>query len=73
MATAHPVRVEVATPGGAVLVDAHVATETVAAVRACLDDPARTWLAPGTRLGPTAPEVAARYDDLLSAWAGELA
>ncbi|MCW2736421.1 MAG: histidine kinase [Nocardioides sp.] len=38
MATAHPVRVEVATPGGAVLVDAHVATETVAAVRACLDN-----------------------------------
>ena len=35
--------------------------------------PARTWLAPGTRLGPTAPEVAARYDDLLSAWAGQLA
>lgn len=38
MATAHPVRVEVATPGGALLVDAHVATETVAAVRACLDN-----------------------------------
>jgi signal transduction histidine kinase len=38
MATAHPVRVEVATPGGAVLVDAHVAAETVAAVRACLDN-----------------------------------
>jgi len=38
MATAHPVRVEVATPGGAVLVDAHVASETVAAVRACLDN-----------------------------------
>lgn len=38
MATAHPVRVEVATPGGAVLVDAHVVTETVAAVRACLDN-----------------------------------
>ncbi len=38
MATAHPVRVEVATPGGAVLVDAHVAEETVAAVRACLDN-----------------------------------
>jgi signal transduction histidine kinase len=38
MATAHPVRVEVATPGTAVLVDAHVATETVAAVRACLDN-----------------------------------
>lgn len=38
MATAHPVRVEVATPGGAVLVDARVATETVAAVRACLDN-----------------------------------
>ncbi|MDR7253811.1 signal transduction histidine kinase [Nocardioides sp. BE266] len=38
MATAHPVRVEVATPGAAVLVDAHVATETVAAVRACLDN-----------------------------------
>ncbi|WP_235529494.1 MacS family sensor histidine kinase [Nocardioides sp. Soil774] len=38
MATAHPVRVEVATPGGAVLVDARVAEETVAAVRACLDN-----------------------------------
>ena len=38
MTTAHPVRVELATPGGAVLVDAHVATETVAAVRACLDN-----------------------------------
>lgn len=38
MATAHPVRVEVATPGGAVLVDDHVGTETVAAVRACLDN-----------------------------------
>lgn len=38
MATAHPARVEVATPGGAVLVDARVATETVAAVRACLDN-----------------------------------
>ena len=38
MATAHPVRVEVATPGGAVLVDENVATETVAAVRACLDN-----------------------------------
>ncbi|SED34244.1 Signal transduction histidine kinase [Nocardioides exalbidus] len=38
MASAHPVRVEVATPGGAVLVDARVAQETVAAVRACLDN-----------------------------------
>lgn len=38
MATAHPVRVEVATPGGAVLVGEHLATETVAAVRACLDN-----------------------------------
>ncbi len=38
MATAHPLRVEVATPGGAVLVDPHVAAETVAAVRACLDN-----------------------------------
>jgi len=38
MATAHPVRVEVATPGGAVLVDANVVSETVAAVRACLDN-----------------------------------
>ena len=38
MATAHPVRVEVATPGGAVLVDEHVGTETVAAVKACLDN-----------------------------------
>lgn len=38
MATAHPVRVEVATPGAAVLLDAHVVAETVAAVRACLDN-----------------------------------
>ena len=38
MATAHPARVEVATPGGAVLVDEHVAGETVAAVKACLDN-----------------------------------
>ena len=38
MATAHPVRVEVATPGGAVLVDERVGTETVAAVKACLDN-----------------------------------
>jgi len=38
MATAHPVRVEVATPGTAVLVDAQVASETVAAVKACLDN-----------------------------------
>jgi signal transduction histidine kinase len=38
MATAHPVRVEVATPGSAVLVDGRVAGETVAAVRACLDN-----------------------------------
>ncbi len=38
MASTHAVRVEVATPGGAVLVDAHVASETVAAVRACLDN-----------------------------------
>ena len=38
MTTAHAVRVEVATPGGAVLVDTHVADETVAAVRACLDN-----------------------------------
>jgi signal transduction histidine kinase len=38
MASAHPVRVEVATPGGAVLVDERVATETVAAVSACLDN-----------------------------------
>ena len=38
MATAHPVRIEVATPGGAVLVDEHIATEIVAAVRACLDN-----------------------------------
>ncbi|WP_210440578.1 MacS family sensor histidine kinase [Nocardioides xinjiangensis] len=38
MATAHPVRVELATPGGSVLVPERVATETVAAVRACLDN-----------------------------------
>jgi signal transduction histidine kinase len=38
MATAHPLRVEVANPGGAVLADPHVAAETVAAVRACLDN-----------------------------------
>lgn len=55
-------------PGALLLAD-----DLGTAVRACLDDPARTWLAPGTRLGPTAPEVAARYDDVLSAWAGELA
>jgi len=55
-------------PGALLLAD-----DLGTAVRACLDDPARTWLAPGTRLGPTAPEVAAGYDDLLSAWAGELA
>jgi signal transduction histidine kinase len=38
MATAHRVRVEVATPGGAVLVPSKVAEETVAVVRACLDN-----------------------------------
>ena len=38
MATAHPVRVEVATPGSAVLLEAGVVEETVAAVRACLDN-----------------------------------
>ncbi len=38
MATAHPLRVEVATPGGTVPVDERVASETVAAVRACLDN-----------------------------------
>lgn len=38
MATAHPLRVEVATPGGAVLVPERVATEVVAATRACLDN-----------------------------------
>ncbi len=38
MATAHPVRVEVATPGGAVLVDEHIGAETVAAAKACLDN-----------------------------------
>jgi len=38
MATAHPVRVDVATPGSAVLLDAHVVEESVAAVRACLDN-----------------------------------
>ena len=38
MATAHPVRVEVATPGSAVLLDARVVEEAVAAVRACLDN-----------------------------------
>ncbi|WP_322919532.1 MacS family sensor histidine kinase [Nocardioides renjunii] len=38
MATAHPVRVEVATPGGTVLVDERVATEVVAAARSCLDN-----------------------------------
>ncbi len=66
----HPwtVELERRCPGALLLAD-----DLSTAVRACLDDPARTWLAPGTRLGPTAPEVAARYDDLLSAWAGELA
>ena len=38
MATAHPVRVEVATPGTAVPLDADVVTELVAATRACLDN-----------------------------------
>ena len=66
----HPwtVELERRCPGALLLAD-----DLSTAVRACLDDPAQTWLAPGTRLGPTAPEVAARYDDLLSAWAGELA
>jgi hypothetical protein len=66
----HPwtVELERRCPGALLLAD-----DLSTALRACLDDPARTWLAPGTRLGPTAPEVAARYDDLLSAWAGELA
>ena len=49
MATAHPVRVEVATPGGAVLVDEHVDTETVAAVKAC----------PRQRAGPRGPDAEA--------------
>ena len=67
---AHPwtAELERRCPGALLLAD-----DLSTAVRACLDDPARTWLAPGTRLGPSAPEVAARYDDLLSAWAGELA
>jgi glycosyltransferase involved in cell wall biosynthesis len=66
----HPwtVELERRCPGALLLAD-----DLGPAVRACLDDPARTWLAPGTRLGPTAPEVAARYDVLLTAWAGELA
>jgi glycosyltransferase involved in cell wall biosynthesis len=66
----HPwtVELERRCPGALLLAD-----DLGTAVLACLDDPARTWLDPGTRLGPTAPEVAARYDDLLSAWAGELA
>ena len=67
MASAHPVRVEVATPGGAVLVDARVAEETVAAVRACLDnvlahagDGASAWVL--AQAGPEAIGVVVRDD-----------
>lgn len=38
LGTSHPVRVEVATPGGPVLLDSDRATEVVAVVRACLDN-----------------------------------
>ena len=38
LGTSHPVRVEVANPGGAVLLDAHRVEEIVAVVSACLDN-----------------------------------
>jgi signal transduction histidine kinase len=67
MATAHPVRVEVATPGGAVLVGEHLATETVAAVRACLDNvlahagpDAAAWVL--AQAGPDAVTISVRDD-----------
>jgi signal transduction histidine kinase len=67
MATAHPVRVEVATPGGAVLVGEHLATETVAAVRACLDNvlahagpDATAWVL--AQVGPAAVTISVRDD-----------
>lgn len=67
MATAHPVRVEVATPGGAVLVDERLATETVAAVRACLDNVlahvgphAAAWVL--AQAGPEAVTISVRDD-----------
>ena len=67
MATAHPVRVEVATPGTAVLVEAHVATETVAAVSACLDNvlahvghDASAWIL--AQVAPDAVTVSVRDD-----------
>lgn len=67
MATAHPLRVEVATPGGAVLVDQRVASETVAAVSACLDNvlahvgaDARAWVL--AQAAPDAITVSVRDD-----------
>lgn len=67
MATAHPVRVEVATPGGTVLVDDRVATETVAAVGACLDnvlahvgDDATAWVL--AQAAPDAITISVRDD-----------
>ncbi|MBC2933488.1 histidine kinase [Nocardioides sp. zg-1228] len=67
MATAHPVRVEVATPGGAVPVDAHVVAETVAAVKACLDNvlahvgpDATAWVL--AEAGPGAITISVRDD-----------
>ncbi len=67
MATAHPVRVEVATPGGTVLVDEGVATEVVAAVRACLDNvlthvgpDAQAWIL--AQSAPDAISVSVRDD-----------
>ncbi|WP_342777234.1 MacS family sensor histidine kinase [Nocardioides eburneiflavus] len=67
MATAHPVRVEVATPGGAVLVGEHLATETIAAVRACLDNvlahagpDAAAWVL--AQAGPDAVTISVRDD-----------
>lgn len=69
MATAHPVRVDVATPGTAVLVDARVAGETVAAVRACLDNvlahagpDASAWVL--AQAGPDEVTVSVRDDGL---------
>lgn len=66
-ATAHPVRVEVATPGSAVLMEAHAARETVAAVRACLDN-VLTHAGPGAtawvlvQAAPDAVTVSVRDD-----------
>ncbi len=67
MSTAHPVRVEVATPGAAVVLDAHVVQEAVAAVRACLDNVwahagpgASAWVL--TQAAPDAVTISVRDD-----------